>query len=683
MITSHVKMNVNGETYTFLIRPESWSKVDIVDFSPRVVTGMPSRSELGLYLDVGQESFLHGYGEERFVSSQRYAYTGHLVDTSHGFACLYTQPELVGSVSASSTLPPSWCIHRDLVFIGTYTNLYVVRPSTGTLTSIIAMDLVTDLLSTGTRMFIARRGTDTSARMYLSDAGQVQTATSNTLVPMIAPYWKTNIWAGGMVMIVDGRGMGQIYPVASNTSTTITISGTWSTVPDTTSYFVVWNNGGSSSNPPYDFTKLALFGGYVWAAESYEPWLHYWADTEGETAEGGQGTDVNAIRVGPGNYFINNMIAFNNQLLVMREDGIWAIGDDNVAYHLLNFGDEAHINNFRAACVWNGFLYFSVRNKLYRYKSGIQDVTPPPWDKHWPYKTFGDFRALVPRGKFLYAFGMGSTTNAIEATETSMFGVMLKTDDAVSWHKVLDISAAPSDIVGVPIAFLDPVGDYIYYGGQRSSGTVNIYRVKLDPMGELPYKNFPTTGSHNLYLSYYDLGMIPINKSFARVTLDGDFPTGTSVVVSYRVDNETNFTTLGTITATNMYCNFPSGVTGKRIQLRLDLRTTSSSYTPVVRAVILKCMARPDVKYGCTFDVLVEDDQANAWYGSAGTTAAQIRQGLEAARASVAPIIFTDIHGDSAPAYLSSLRYMLHDYVNENGEVVRTSLVARCTIVYV
>ena len=684
MIKSHVEITVSGKTYQLLIRPESWSKVDIVDFSPRVVTGVPTRSELGLYIDTGQESFLHGYGEERYVQSQRYAYTGHLVDTSHGFASLYTEPINIATLSWTPQYPPRACVHRGLMFLGYYDNMLLVD---GNNLRFLPITRVSDLISTGERMFIARaseRG-GASQRMFLADAGFVAAATSTTLTPKEFPYWSDNVFQDGWVYIMSGTGMGQIRTVSSNTSGELTISSPWTTTPDTTSTFIVYTNAGNISNPPLDFYRLALFGGYVWASELYAPYLHFWADKEGIAAEGGQENDAKAVRIGPGNYTINNLIPFNNQLMAMREDGVWAVGDDNLAYHILNFSDVAHANSFMGACVWNGFLFFTAGNTIYRYKSGLLDSSPPYWNKHWPFKMFGDYRVLVPRGKFLYAFGVSNATNPDEPTEARLFGVVLKTDDAVSWHKVADIYHSVSNIVNVPFAFYNPANSVLYWAANyvNNGHRLDVYALQLEPLGELPYKYFPTTGSHNLYLSYWDLNMIPIPKSFARVTLDGDFPSGTSVTVSYRIDDTTAFTTLGTINNSIRHLNFPTGTTGKRIQIRLGLNTTSSSVTPIVRAVILKCMARPDVKYGVTFDVLVEDDQASPFYGAMGMTANTIRQALEDARASVSPIAFRDIHGDSHLGYLSSLRFMLHDYVNENGEVVRTSTIARCTVVYV
>jgi hypothetical protein len=442
----------------------------------------------------------------------------------------------------------------------------------------------------------------------------------------------------------------------------------------------VYDDAGSAVIPPQNFYKLASYGGYMWGCEYNVPWLHYWSESDGSDAEGQQSGDLYAIHVGPGDILINNMVPFSNQLWVMREDGAWAIGDDNVAYHILDFSNEAHTDNFKAACVWNGFLWFSIRNTLYKYKSGLQEVTPPRWDEHWPYKTYGDFSALVPRGKFMYVIARSNEVNSLETTETAAHGVILKTD-AVGWHKVADVSDA-SAIYGNMNMWIDPQNDRLYYAYRNNAGTKVSYLnyVTLQPYSELTYASYPTTGNHRLYTSYIDAGLMRVDKSFASVTVDAEFPTNTSIACSYRTDDNTTLTSLGTFTSSTKTLNF-SSVTGKRIQLVFDLQTSSGTVSPILKAHILKCMARPSVLYGVSFEVIVEDELATPDGERLGSTASEMRTSLKAARASVAPITFTNIFGESSSAYLTSLRFIVRQYSEDGNRYA--SARARCTIAYV
>ena len=72
-------------------------------------------------------------------------------------------------------------------------------------------------------------------------AGSISTAgsTSTTCVAAAGNAWATNMWANYQVRILSGTGAGQVRTIASNTSTTLTVSSAWTTTPDATSYFVI------------------------------------------------------------------------------------------------------------------------------------------------------------------------------------------------------------------------------------------------------------------------------------------------------------------------------------------------------------------------------------------------------------------------------------------------------------
>jgi len=75
-----------------------------------------------------------------------------------------------------------------------------------------------------------------------AEAGDATTLTDNNKT------WITNQWAGGKISITGGTGSGQTRPVASNTTTTVTVSVAWQTNPDATSVYSViqadaWTGG--------------------------------------------------------------------------------------------------------------------------------------------------------------------------------------------------------------------------------------------------------------------------------------------------------------------------------------------------------------------------------------------------------------------------------------------------------
>jgi hypothetical protein len=78
--------------------------------------------------------------------------------------------------------------------------------------------------------------TDVSFASGVVTAGQASTLTSNLKT------WAVNQWTNFQIRITGGTGAGQIRTVASNTANIITVSAAWTTVPDTTSTFVIEGN---------------------------------------------------------------------------------------------------------------------------------------------------------------------------------------------------------------------------------------------------------------------------------------------------------------------------------------------------------------------------------------------------------------------------------------------------------
>lgn len=81
--------------------------------------------------------------------------------------------------------------------------------------------------------------TSTSRYMILGfDAGTATSGTSTTITDS-TKSWTVNRWTNYSVRILAGTGAGQVRSISSNTSTALTIVGTWTTNPDSTSVYVI------------------------------------------------------------------------------------------------------------------------------------------------------------------------------------------------------------------------------------------------------------------------------------------------------------------------------------------------------------------------------------------------------------------------------------------------------------
>lgn len=81
---------------------------------------------------------------------------------------------------------------------------------------------------------------DSSSRYLITgfDAGTA-TAGASTSLTDSTKSWTVNRWSNYAVRIMAGTGAGQIRPILSNTSTALTVYGSWTTAPDNTSIYTI------------------------------------------------------------------------------------------------------------------------------------------------------------------------------------------------------------------------------------------------------------------------------------------------------------------------------------------------------------------------------------------------------------------------------------------------------------
>lgn len=83
----------------------------------------------------------------------------------------------------------------------------------------------------------------TSRYMILGFDAGTATSGASTSITDSTKSWAVNRWTNYAVRILAGTGAGQVRPIASNTSTAITIVGSWTTNPDNTSVYAIQGDG--------------------------------------------------------------------------------------------------------------------------------------------------------------------------------------------------------------------------------------------------------------------------------------------------------------------------------------------------------------------------------------------------------------------------------------------------------
>lgn len=411
-----------------------------------------------------------------------------------------------------------------------------------------------------------------------------------------------------------------------------------------------WSDAGNAGNPPNHINKLCLHGGYLWASEHDSNYLHYDSEDDISTLEGGEGADTDAIKVGPGDIPIVNMISYAGQLYVAREDGIWVIADDNTSRLLLDFSRERHADNFQSMAVWKGHLFFTVRQNIYRYTgSTLMDITPPRYSETYPYYTYGDFQDMVPRGPWLYVRARDSETT---------FHECILAFDGTGWHKLHSITTSPYIMNSMGYSTTTD-RMWLNYTG---ASTTTAY-IPFQSLSDLPYASFSTTTTTASFTtSKFDAGFIDVIKVFSSLRVRSNNCSSTKYIsVDYSVDDG-SWVNLGNVT-TSPYqlINFPDPTAattyGKTLQLRFTFHTASATSSPILESFAVNYLLRPTAVWGWQLNLCLADNIRTLEQEiEQQITSEEQMTALATARDQYTPVVFTDPWGTSHNVYMSSVQ---------------------------
>lgn len=170
----------------------------------------------------------------------------------------------------------------------------------------------------------------------------------------------------------------------------------------------------------------------------------------------------------------------------------------------------------------------------------------------------------------------------MESTPRGLMAAVRDTVYAYNGEGWRYIVVADGDITGM---HYDVVDDTLIV-----TTVTNSYKVALKP-----YDGQAASGPYEL-TGYLDTGNIfgglrLLTKDWHEIVINGDFPSGTSVMVEYTTDGIT-YTTLGTATsdATTLAwaCNGDTRPSARVMRLRVTLTTTDENITPVLEGLVIR-----------------------------------------------------------------------------------------------
>jgi hypothetical protein len=545
---------LDGHLYD--LDPESWDGKDVVDFSPKASTPGAGvvYSDLQMYQPIAaQTDFTHGFGFIWQEDEAGYMYTAGSIDTRQkGQAMLMTQKTQSDDANVNK---------YNMVVFGAF--VYAA----------------------------------TSAGVYRTAAGASweKCPITGTTEPKINAVFTNGAY---LFALVDGARLKKASAISATPTTTD------------------WSDAGVNSGST-DYKWAVMHAGYQYFGKDASNIIYKDSNADLSALCGAAADDTAEIYVGTSSSMVTlGAISFLEKLMVARQDGLWGIGDDNVARLALNFSGESSASNFRSMCVHNGMLYFPIRDRLYQWNgSRLNDVTPPQLTDTWPYVTLGYFNNLVSHEDLLYCTARTNESN-------TTYDEMVLAYDGVGWHRI--ISPITAGVKNISMMSYASLNNYLWYHVNNGTTDNTTSYIPFQDYSHFPEASFATSGTHSLYTSRIHAGYRKVTKSVPRLIVEGKNLSSTRYIsVYFNLDG--TLTSAGTalewvkwddVTVDGVTTlTFPGGERTQEfdyMQLRFDFCTADATQTPILEGYTLMGMMRPDTKWGYSFAVLVENKRMKA-----------------------------------------------------------------------
>ena len=280
-------------------------------------------------------------------------------------------------------------------------------------------------------------------------------------------------------------------------------------------------------------------------------------------------------------------------LLIAKTDGLWQQYyeplEDGGRLFLRNltiqFRDQNHPNNFLGLYSWNkrvllplgggGLMEYSVSSGEARdisFRLTADELT----------ELHGRVLAITSNSETVYIALKDASVETIYILAGNLVTVEGNTD--WSWAKVTEISAATDQTFtdNRTTLWYDSVFDdhsrvWLGYTESGASATPKFLPVRTGDKSDTY-----TTSGEAVFLRY-DANLPRVSKHFSRMEVESKNlgAGGRQWTFSYRLDNETTYTAWNAVTVSPLQTlEFPTGVSGKIIQIKAEPSQTSASATP-------------------------------------------------------------------------------------------------------
>ena len=288
-------------------------------------------------------------------------------------------------------------------------------------------------------------------------------------------------------------------------------------------------------------------------------------------------------------------------LFVMKQGSVWKVENEApIKLPIREIETVKSSDNGKAHCVNDVYLYFSLQHGLERYFRLNLDDIGPNRDAGLPSARQGPIVNLASYPGRIYA--------AIDGGDSNTSSILCFSGTA--WHEVYRAPRTGLRIRKLHIQSIPGQSTSRLWFSMGSD--VCWIPVSINPYYD---SDFRYTHEGVIESSWMYADLEDISKHFKSLKLFCEGVTGSSqfVEADYQVDGNTSWTAISgnfnTVPVEELQLSSasPPTVTGRRIRYRLRIQTISYTVTPRVKASVLEGVAFIPVKYGYSFNFMLDE----------------------------------------------------------------------------
>ena len=349
----------------------------------------------------------------------------------------------------------------------------------------------------------------------------------------------------------------------------------------------------SVANSSMEF--LGNVGGTFWGNSSA-----YEIRSSTNPINGGAWSAVTTVR--DTNADITSILNHPDTVMVGLTDDLFEITTTDEISRIPTLYQDSGTNTCHRMWMWKGDLYVPTENgSLYLYDIGDYTITivTPSYDIPGQVDFTGRVMAGYGDQEYNYVFIDYATKVEILAGRWETIGDNDGDEDTdFWWHHVGEVTlTGTSDNIECALISALPTAGYKFIFLGCNHTTDKIYHISnpLQYGDVMQSTNYEVETAGDLVTPWIRGQYEYVLKTFYSLTVRVEDADAThTIVVSYKLAEDTSFTTLGTINADpeeTLY--FLDGITSKKIQLKFTFASGDNTTTPILTGYTLRCRARP------------------------------------------------------------------------------------------